>query len=91
MGLVADGGPTSVQTFTGWYLKDSGIGNQWNAITGVDLHLRQLPDRAELPVAEADRRAGAERRAGAGPAAQHPRRSVRRARQPRDDWRANCC
>ncbi|MDZ4862921.1 MAG: glycoside hydrolase family 2 TIM barrel-domain containing protein [Gemmatimonadota bacterium] len=35
MGLVADGGPTSVQTFTGWYLKDSGLGNQWNAITGV--------------------------------------------------------
>jgi len=35
MGLVADGGPTSVQTFTGWYLKDSGSGNQWNAITGV--------------------------------------------------------
>ncbi len=35
MGVVADGGPTSVQTYTGWYLKDSGSGNQWNTITGV--------------------------------------------------------
>jgi hypothetical protein len=34
MGLVADGGPTATQTFTGWYLKDSGSGNQWNALTG---------------------------------------------------------
>jgi hypothetical protein len=35
MGLVADGGPTSVQTFTGWSLKDSGLNNQWNTITGL--------------------------------------------------------
>ena len=35
MGLVADGGPTSVQTFTGWSLKDTGLNNQWNFITGV--------------------------------------------------------
>lgn len=35
MGLVADGGPTATQTFTGWYLKDTGSGNQWNAITGL--------------------------------------------------------
>jgi hypothetical protein len=35
MGLVADGGPTAVMTYTGWYLKDSGSGNQWNALTGV--------------------------------------------------------
>ncbi len=34
MGIVADGGPTSVQTFTGWSLRDTGLNNQWNAITG---------------------------------------------------------
>jgi beta-galactosidase len=34
MGIVADGGPTQVMTFTGWGLKDSGSGNQWNALTG---------------------------------------------------------
>lgn len=34
MGLIADGGPTSVQTFTGWTLRDTGLNNQWNAITG---------------------------------------------------------
>lgn len=35
MGLVADGGPTRVQTFTGWHLTDTGMGNQWNVMTGV--------------------------------------------------------
>ncbi len=35
MGLVADAGPTMIPTFTGWSLKDSGSGNQVNAITGV--------------------------------------------------------
>ncbi len=35
MGLVADGGQTSTMTFTGWGLKDSGMGNQWNALSGV--------------------------------------------------------
>jgi hypothetical protein len=35
MGLVADGGPTSAITFTGWSLKDSGSGNQTNALTGL--------------------------------------------------------
>jgi hypothetical protein len=35
MGIVADGGPTSVQTFTGWSLKDSGLNDQMNALTGV--------------------------------------------------------
>ncbi len=35
MGLVADGGPTMIPTFTGWSLKDSGMGNQMNAISGV--------------------------------------------------------
>ena len=34
MGIVADGGPTAVQTFTGWRLKDSGRGNQVNFLTG---------------------------------------------------------
>ena len=35
MGLVADGGPSSTVTFTGWSLKDSGSGNQVNALTGL--------------------------------------------------------
>jgi len=35
MGLVADGGPTMTQTFSGWWLKDSGKGNQRNLLTGV--------------------------------------------------------
>ncbi len=39
MGLVADGGPTSALTFTGWHLKDSGSGNQWNALTGLAVTL----------------------------------------------------
>jgi hypothetical protein len=34
MGLVADGGPTSVQTFTGWTLRDTGLNNQWNLLSG---------------------------------------------------------
>ncbi len=34
MGLVADGGYTQTQTFTGWTLKDTGSGNQRNVITG---------------------------------------------------------
>ncbi|MCG3154244.1 MAG: hypothetical protein DKINENOH_00838 [bacterium] len=39
MGLVADGGPSSALTFTGWRLKDSGSGNQWNALTGLAVTL----------------------------------------------------
>jgi hypothetical protein len=35
MGLVADGGPTAVQNYTGWILTDSGSGNQTNLITGL--------------------------------------------------------
>jgi hypothetical protein len=35
MGLVAEAGPTAVPTFTGWTLRDSGSGNQVNAISGV--------------------------------------------------------
>lgn len=34
MGLVADGGPTQTITYTGWGLKDSGLGNQTNVISG---------------------------------------------------------
>ena len=35
MGLVAKAGPTSIPTFTGWNLKDSGLSNQMNALTGL--------------------------------------------------------
>jgi hypothetical protein len=35
MGLVAEAGPTQAITFTGWTLKDSGSGNQTNAMAGV--------------------------------------------------------
>jgi len=35
MGLVAEAGPTSIPTFTGWELRDSGSGNQVNALTGL--------------------------------------------------------
>ncbi len=39
MGLVADAGPTGTTTFTGWTLKDSGSGNQVNALTGLAVNL----------------------------------------------------
>jgi hypothetical protein len=39
MGLVADAGPTAVLTFTGWGLKDSGSGNQANALAGVAVNV----------------------------------------------------
>ncbi len=42
MGLVADAGPTSIPTFTGWNLKDSGSGNQVNAITGLAVTMGQF-------------------------------------------------
>ena len=35
MGLVADAGYTQTTTFTGWSLKDTGSGNQVNAMTGL--------------------------------------------------------
>ena len=38
MGLVAEGGPTQTQTFTGWWVRDSGMGNQWNVLTGLALN-----------------------------------------------------
>jgi len=34
MGLVANGGADYTRTFTGWRLKDSGSGNQYNFLTG---------------------------------------------------------
>jgi hypothetical protein len=34
MGAVADGGPTATLTYTGWTLKDSGLGNQANVMSG---------------------------------------------------------
>ena len=35
MGLVAEGGPIVIPTYTGWGLKDSGSGNQVNGLTGL--------------------------------------------------------
>jgi hypothetical protein len=35
MGLVAQGGADQTLTFTGWRLKDSGSGNQYNFLTGA--------------------------------------------------------
>jgi len=35
MGLVAEAGPDATKTFTGWRLKDSGSGNQYNFLTGL--------------------------------------------------------
>jgi hypothetical protein len=35
MGLVADGFPSGALTFTGWRLKDSGLGNQYNITVGA--------------------------------------------------------
>jgi hypothetical protein len=37
MGLVAGGGADYTKTFTGWRLKDSGSGNQFNFLTGFSL------------------------------------------------------
>ena len=34
-GIVADGGPTAVITYTGWTLKDTGLGNGTNLLTGL--------------------------------------------------------
>lgn len=39
MGLVADAGPTATTTFTGWSLKDSGLGNQNNFLTGLAVNM----------------------------------------------------
>jgi beta-galactosidase len=38
MGVVADGFSDQTMTFTGWQLRDSGLGNQWNAMTGFSVN-----------------------------------------------------
>jgi len=42
MGLVAGGGADYTKTFTGWRLKDSGSGNQYNFLTGFALTFGNL-------------------------------------------------
>jgi len=42
MGLVADGGPTAIQTFSDWWLKDSGKGNQKNIMAGFSTRFGNL-------------------------------------------------
>lgn len=42
MGLVANGGADYTRTFTGWRLKDSGSGNQYNFLTGFTYSLGDL-------------------------------------------------
>lgn len=42
MGLVANGGADYTKTFTGWRLKDSGSGNQYNALTGFTVSAGKL-------------------------------------------------
>jgi len=41
-GLVAGGGADLTQTFTGWRLKDSGSGNQYNVLTGLTYTIGKL-------------------------------------------------
>ena len=42
MGLVANGGYDQTQTFTGWKLKDTGSGNQYNILTGFTYNIGNL-------------------------------------------------
>jgi len=42
MGLVANGGADNTLTFTGWRLKDSGSGNQFNFLSGFTYTLGKL-------------------------------------------------
>jgi len=42
MGLVADGGADQTITFTGWRLKDSGSGNQYNVLSGMTFLVGKL-------------------------------------------------
>ena len=39
MGLVANGGVDATLTYTGWRLKDSGSGNQYNFLTGLTYNI----------------------------------------------------
>ena len=42
MGLVANGGADYTKTFTGWTLKDSGSGNQYNFLSGFTYSIGKL-------------------------------------------------
>jgi len=42
MGLVAQGGADQTMTFTGWRLKDSGSGNQYNVLSGLTYTIGNL-------------------------------------------------
>lgn len=42
MGLVANGGWDQTQTFTGWRLKDSGSGNQYNVLSGFTYNIGNI-------------------------------------------------
>ena len=42
MGLVAGGGGDQTMTYTGWRLKDSGSGNQYNVLSGLTYQLGDL-------------------------------------------------
>ena len=42
MGLVANGGADYTKTFTGWRLKDSGSGNQYNFLSGFTMNIGKL-------------------------------------------------
>jgi hypothetical protein len=42
MGLVANGGADNTKTFTGWRLKDSGSGNQYNFLSGFTYSIGKL-------------------------------------------------
>ena len=42
MGLVANGGVDQTMTFTGWRLKDSGSGNQYNVLSGFTYNIGNL-------------------------------------------------
>jgi len=42
MGLVANGGVDQTLTFTGWRLKDSGSGNQYNVLSGLTYTIGNL-------------------------------------------------
>lgn len=42
MGLVANGGVDQTLTFTGWRLKDSGSGNQYNFLSGFAINMGKI-------------------------------------------------
>lgn len=42
MGLVANGGVDQTRTFTGWRLKDIGVGNMYNVLSGFTVNVGKL-------------------------------------------------